>query len=126
MSLDLTEKVGQFSGPYMYGYFLKKTYFRNFGTFESSYVFLLILLKSWNNSWDLRDLQDLICMAIYFLKNLSNFETFWSSYVPRQILLKIWNNVLGPLGPYMYVYFFKKLVSFLGPSGPHMYLSSSY
>ena len=84
----------------MYGYlFFKKTCF-NLWTLN---VWLSIFKKSLFESQDLREL---ICISLDLTKKLEQF--------------------LRPLGPYMYGYFFEKIVSISGPSGPHMYLSRSY
>ena len=97
--------------------FFKKICF-NLGTFGTLYLSLYILLKSWSNSPDLRDLWDFIYMAIYFFKkiillDLVIFGTLETSYLSLWILLKIWNNSwdLRDL-IYMAIYFLKKLFEF--------------
>ena len=116
--------------------FFKKICFirGTFGTFGTLYLSLYILLKSWNNSWELRDLLDLICMAILFFFNcFTGYRDLRNLGDLISISLDLTKNLepfLGPSGPYIYGYlFFKEIVGISGPSGPsgpHMYLSRSY
>ena len=52
----------------------------------------IYFLKKLVESRELWNLQDLICMAIYFLKKCFNLRTFGTLYLSLYILLKSWNN----------------------------------
>ena len=103
MSVDLTEKVGQFSGPYMYGYlFFKKNLFQELWDLRELICISLDLTKkleqflgpSWpsgpymygyiffKKSFKFRDLLVLICTSPDLTKNLEQcFGTFGTLYV---------------------------------------------
>ena len=109
------------SGPYIYLsisiyiymaiYFFKKIVLLDLGTLGTlgtSYLSLWILLKIWNNSWDLRDL---IYMAIYFLKKLFESRDLRDLICISLNLTKKLDQFWGSSGPYRYGYlFFKKIV----------------
>ena len=105
-----------------------------FGTFGTLHLSLYILLKSWNNSRDLRnlrDLRDLICMAIFFFLICFTGSPYVRDLISISLdLTKNLEPLLGPSGPYIKGYlFFKKIAGISGPSGPsapHMYFFRSY
>ena len=132
-------------------YFFKKICFilETLGTFGTLHLSLCILLKSWNDS---RDLRDLICLAIYFFKKtcFTGFRDLRDFGDLISISLDLTKNLepfLGPSGPYIYGFFFfflkklwesrdlrdfrnlicisldltKKIEQFSGIWGPYMY-----
>ena len=80
LSLDYTKGLEQFlkasglSESYIYDYlFLKKLVLIS-GPWVPWGPDICLSRSYWKNSWELRDIQDLICMAIYFFKRLFEYR----------------------------------------------------